>query len=235
MIYIVHGTDYVSNRKLVLNQQKKLGNIIKIEKTLADSTPQELEIQLRSNGMFGEVPFVLLDISANRKTNLDDYISVLEKAPAQATIILLSDRTLGASNIFIKSANKLKAKLIETSKKEDGNVFSFVENVFLKDRVNAYKEFEKIMTFEDNDPIYFFSMLLYGLRTLSYILFDSPKKRALSAFTLSKYEKLAKNYSKKTIIALYNEFYELDKAAKTGILALDMLLPLTMEKVLNSE
>ncbi len=235
MIYIVHGTDYTANRKIVKNQQKKITNVIVFEKKLEELTPDELNSQVSAFGIFGETPFVVIDISASKTGDYTDHIQIIKDAPETATVILLANKSLTKSNAFIKAAASLKAKIVENTKPIEGNVFAYVDAVFAKDRTKAYKELQKAMTLEDNDPIYFFSLLLYGLRTVGYLVCGSDKGKTLSPFTKSKYEKFATKFSEQSIKEIYTYFYDLDKNAKTGVMPLDLLLPLAMEKVINSE
>jgi len=90
MIYIVHGDDISKSRILIQNQQKKLNIEARIEIDITDITPDAVYEKSCSNDLFGNLPFIVLDITSAGRMNMDKYIEILEKAPIATTIIVLS-------------------------------------------------------------------------------------------------------------------------------------------------
>jgi DNA polymerase III delta subunit len=207
MIYVVHGDNLSYSRKIILNQQKKLGETARTEVSVADITPQDLQNLVTSPDLFGTPPFIVLDISELKRTNPKDYIEVIKQTPEEATLIILSPKELGKTSPFLALAVN-GAKIILNKTQPKSNVFKLVDSLFKGFRKAAYKELQTL-TLEDQDPFYIFSMILYGAR------------------------KNSGNFEPEQLKALFNELYSVDKKAKTGEIPIDMMLTLTVEKVLS--
>lgn len=233
MIFIVHGEDYSKSRKLIVNQQKKLNVETKKEFDVTEIEPNELGDAVFSFDMFGEAPFVILNISKAANKNLDAYLNIAKKTPKDASLIILSNKKLTKSNIFIKNAVKIKAKEIVNNKDITGNIFKFVDYLFYKNRIAAYKELNKL-TQEENDPFYTFSMILYGLRNVLHAKYETKEFSKKSPFVKEKAQRQAEKFSKEQITNLYNQLYETDKKLKTGQMSSDIVLTHTIEKIINS-
>ena len=232
MIHIVHGQNLTSSRNYILGLQKNLRAASRIEFSLTEISSIDLSVSCRSFDMFGNFPFVVLDISAAGRINLDEFIETAFQIPEEAVLVIFSSKQLGKTNAFIKHAVKLKAKLFESKEYGVGNVFDFVDKVFSGNRKASYSEFRKLVL-TGEEPMYLFSMLMYGLRNLGFARFDSSAFAKVSPFVKHKVTIQAKNYSDNSVLALYEVFYKMDVAVKTGNLPTDLLIPLIIEKVLK--
>jgi DNA polymerase III delta subunit len=230
MIYIVHGEDLSYSRNIILNQQKKLGSPARTEISLSKTTPEHLKEISATFDIFGTPPFIVLDISDAGRMNLDKYVDAISKIPAETVLIVLSAKELSKSNAFIKNSQKLGAKIIHAVKKPTSNVFKFIDYVFSGNRSPAYKELKRL-TLDDEDPFYLISMLLYGLRNIAYVKFNSPEFNKVSPFAKNKARNQAKHYTKEAVRNLFAQFYKADKNLKTGELSPEVALPFIIEKV----
>lgn len=234
MLYIVHGENLTKSRALILNQQKKLGIQYKEEFGILDFSPEELLMKIRSLDIFGNQQFFIINISGTGRSNMESYINVLTQTPQQLTIIILSDTKLSTTNAFIKNAPVLKAKTLEHSPERKENVFNFVDAVLGKDRKTSYKLMHEELE-NDKSPIELFSLLTYGIRSLAYAKFENSLFKKQLPFIQSKHKQFANNYSEKSVLDLYEYFYNLDRQAKIGEMDQEIALTLAVEKMLNSK
>ncbi|KKS21065.1 MAG: hypothetical protein UU80_C0035G0005 [candidate division WWE3 bacterium GW2011_GWA1_41_8] len=232
MIYIVHGENLSYSRNIILNQQKKLRVSSRTELSVADITPAQIKDMCHSFDLFGEPPFIVLDISQAGRMKLDGYAEAVTGIPEQTTLIIMSDKELSQANAFIKNAAAIKAKVVLGIKKPSANIFKFVDMVYEKKREQAYKELRRLLE-EDQDPFYLFSMLVFGLRNLSISKTESPLAAKMAPFIRSKAKKQAEGFSQESLKALYKEVYEMDKKMKTGGVSPDVAIPYTVEKIIN--
>ncbi len=233
MIYIVHGENLSKSRGIILNHQKKLTVRYKQEFSILDITPGDLIGKIKSIDIFGEPQFFVINISGSGKTNLEDYLEVLSQTPSHTTVVLLSDKKLPNSNIFIKKAGSLKAKVLENETTVTGTPFDFVDAVLRKDRKNTYRFMHRELS-GDKDPIELFALLTYGLRTLAQIKFSSPSSKSLKPFVISKNKSVSQKYSEDNLKEIFTEFYKLDMKSKTGEINPELMLTLAVEKMINS-
>jgi len=232
MVYIVHGENFVKSRAQVINQQKKLGNIVKTELDISQISPADFRSAVSSGDLFGGIPFVVLDITAAGRMNLDEYFEVIKKAQKKTHIVILSGKELSKTNKFLKEANALGAKVIKNDNDLDVNIFKFVDAVFYKNRKATYTELEKLMTAEEN-PIYILSMVIYGARNIALIKFKAPSASKMNPFAKSKAKKQAEKFTEEKIKEILECLYELDKKSKNGEVSQEIIIPLAIETVLN--
>lgn len=234
MIYIVHGEDTPKSRALIVNHQKKLNNVSRINLDLKNISPEQLYEKCVSNSLFGEAPLVVLDITDNKKTDISDYIEKLTKIPDETTLIIYCAKLLGKTNPFIKNADAIKAKVIENNTFSDANVFKFTDALFEKNRIQAYKELNKL-TLKGFDPFYIFSMTMFGLRSIAKSVWKAPSVLKQKPFQISKNQGLARRFSSENLDNFFEYFYDLEKKTKTGVITPELMLTLSVEKVLNSK
>jgi DNA polymerase III delta subunit len=233
MIYIVHGEDLAKSRALIQNQQKKVGAQSRIELDIADITPEQLHEKSRSNDLFGNPPFIVIDISNAGRSNMDPYIDKMEKVPDATTVIILSNKTLPKTNIFIKNSSRFRAKPSLNELAPQSNIFNLVDAVFYKQREKSYLELSKLL--KDNvSPFEIFTMLFYGLRTVASAKFESPSIKKAHSFVQSKAMSQAKLFDADQIISLFEKFREIDKKSKLSEIDNDLIIPIAIETVLNS-
>jgi DNA polymerase III delta subunit len=233
MVYIVHGDDLVKSRALILNQQKKIGCESRLEFDISEITPNELLEKSCSNDLFGNPPFIVLDITSAGRTNLDPYIKSIEKIPATTTLIILSGKTLSKSNLFIKRAQELKARTNLNELTPKSNIFNFVDAVFYRQRKKAYTELTKLLK-DDVTPYEILPMLYYGLRTIASAKLDSPSYKKLHSFVKNKSSSQSRLCSKEHIISIFEKFREMDMKSKLSEIDEELLIPMAIEIVLNS-
>ena len=233
MIYIVHGDDFSKSRNLVLNQQKKLGVESRLELDISDTSPESLFSCVRSGDLFGNVLYVVLNISKAGRTNMEPYVGVLKNIPENTVLIILSDKSLTATNVFIKNAQVLGAKIVSNTQEPLSSTFKFVDAVFYKRRQEAYKELEKLLI-DQTEPLEIFSMLVWGLRNVSQAVFNNQPFFNGKNFIKNKSYAQAKLFNRNSIKNLYSDFFNMDREVKTGGIEGSMLIPLSIEKVLNS-
>lgn len=233
MIYIVHGDDTVKSRALIVNQYKKLGSTTKVTLEIKNTTPNEFYEQSATSTLFGEAPLVVLDITDAGRQNVDNFIEAAKKIPSASNTIIFSSKALSKSNAFIANAQKLNAKIIENTFESDANIFRFTDTLLSKNRTAVYKELNKLLK-ADTDPFYIFSMILYGIRNVAKIVLKSPSADKLKPFQVTKLAGMSKNLDADKIKLLFKSLYSYEIRSKTGGISPEMLVTLSIEKVLNS-
>ena len=232
MIYLVHGSDPSSSRKLIVNQFTNKNTQNKIEICAEDISPDRLFELVRTGDIFGNPPFIILDISNLLSQSATEFVSTVSKTPKDATLIIYCSRALPAANVFLKSAAEFGIKVVESELKIESNVFKFVDALFEKNRTQTYLEMQKLLK-EDNDHFYLFSMILYGLRNLLGASLSSKKFLSSKPFQKQKLEKQIKNFGSTDFSEIFEYYYNLEKKAKTGDISSEIMLTLAAEKMLN--
>ncbi|MBU1132766.1 hypothetical protein KKG08_00675 [Patescibacteria group bacterium] len=231
MIYIVHGDDISKSRILIKNQQKKLDSDSRIELSITDTTPEQLTEKAHSNDLFGNPPFIVLDVTSMGRMNVDKFIEKIKLIPSETTLIILSDRNLPKTNAFIKSASALGAKENASELSPQSNIFRFIDALFYKQRSKTYNELSKLL--EDQvSPFEIFPMILYGLRSIAAAKFNSPSFVKKSSFVKAKAQGQSKLYSKEDILRIFDELQKIDRGTKLGEYDPEMALNLAAEKIL---
>ncbi|HOD01351.1 MAG TPA: hypothetical protein PKH50_01380 [bacterium] len=233
MIYIVHGNDISKSRLLIQNQQKKMGLESRLELKISEITPTQLLEKSRSKDLFGNPPFIVLDVSDAGRMDLSPFVEKMKEIPDLATLIILSEKELPKSNIFIKNLQNLKAKLNLNETAPQSNIFNLVDAVFYRQRERAYRELSKLQN-DAVSPFEIFSTLLYGLRTIATVKFESPSYKKLSDFVKRKAQAQSKLFSKEQIIDLFEKLRKIDMESKLSEIDEDLLIPMVIETVLNS-
>lgn len=156
----------------------------------------------------------------------------MKKIPAETVLIVLCDRELGRTNAFYKNAEALQARVVLNTETQDSNVFKFVDALFMKNKLAAYDELEKL-TQEGANTFYILSMILYGLRTITHAKYTTTEFSKKSSFVKNKSIVQMQNFSTQDIKDLYKFMYETDKKLKTGLINQEIALVYTIEKILN--
>lgn len=233
MIYIVHGDDFSKSREVVLNQQKKLGVESRIELEINNTAPEELFSHLHSSDLFGNITFLVLNVSKAGRMNLDPYIQKLKNVPENVVLVIISDKPLSNTNAFIKNSAKMGAKIVSKTKVPLSNTFKFVDAVFYKQRNGAYKELANLIN-DDIEPLEIFSMMVWGLRNIMYAKLNDQSFFRGRDFIKNKSSAQAKLFSQPALMDIYWQFKDLDRDSKFGVIDLGSLVPTAVEKVLNS-
>lgn len=230
MIYILHGDNLSRSRSLVVNQQKKIMSANKTELDIKDATPAQLKTALISVDFFGNAPFVVFSASTNLKI-LKDYVEVIFQTPEETVLIVVAPRSLPMTNPLIKKAADVGAKVLESNAPPASNIFSFIDALFALNRKRTYLELAKLQK-DLEDPIKIFTMMVYGLRNLALVKFNSPGAQKLDPFVKRKSERMSKNFNGGDLKKVYSDFYQLDVDLKTGGISTDMVLTVATEKIL---
>jgi DNA polymerase III delta subunit len=233
MIYIVHGDDISKSRILIQNQQKKLNIESRVELNITDVAPEDFYEKSHSNDLFGNPPFIVLDITSAGRMNMDKYIEMLEKSPIATTVILLSGKSLPQTNAFIKNSGKLKAKINANELTPQSNIFNFVDAVFYKQREKAYSELSKLLK-DQVSSFEILSMFFYGLRTVASAKFKTPSFSKLHDFVKKKSLSQASMFTEKQIVEIFEHLRVIDMKSKLSEIDEELLIPMAIEKVLNS-
>lgn len=233
MIIVVHGTDTTKSYNLILNQQQKYGikNITYVD--IDKISPMDLYEKVASSSLFGDKPFVVLNVTNAIKETVQDFINILNKAPADSVLIIYATKTLPKTNEFLKYAESNRIKVICLEKTINSNTFRFIELAFSQNRTQSYKELKTLLD-ENNDEFYIFSMLMYQLRALAKVKFNAPSIKKMKDYQISKLNLLLQKYSTNSLQSIYKYFYNLDKKVKLGEITPELMITMALEKVLNS-
>lgn len=232
MIYIVHGENVPTSREFLLRLQQEQNVGSKKEFNILDVSLGDLMDHVSSVDMFGSIPMIVFDVTKMGRMSVDNYINAIKEVPRELVFVVFSEKNLSKTNPFIKGSQNLDAKVMGFKKSQKANVFRFVDSILDDNRVSGYKELRKLILVGD-DPIYIFSMLVYGLRNIGYDVFKSPSFEKLAPFVKLKAGKQAANFTTKEVADLYEYFYVLDRDVKFGLVSPEMLVPLAIEKVLK--
>ncbi len=233
MIYIVHGDDLSKSRALIQNQQKKLNIESRIELSVSETTPEEIYEKSHSNDLFGNPPFIVLDVTSAGRSNMDKFIEKLEQIPVSTTLIILSGKSLPQTNVFIKNSAKLKAKTNLNDTIPASNTFKLVDAVFHRQRENAYNELSKLLS-DQVSPYEMFSLFFYGLRSVASAKFGTPSFNKLHDFVKRKSLSQANLYSTNQLIKIFEDFRKIDMKSKLSEIDEELIIPMAIETVLNS-
>ncbi len=240
MIIILHGENIAKSRTLISQLKAKLDlktsdknlNALKKDLDIADITPGLLNETILSYDLFSEPPFIILEVSNASRKNLDAYIEVLMKVPQEVTLVIYSKKELSRSNVFIKNAAKLRAKVLENIQEPNSNIFAFVDALWSKNRKKIYEEYTSLIA-DGEEPFYIFTMLIFGLRNITYAKLDSKELVQNAPFVAQKAFRQAKEFSIDKLLDLYRVAYQMDKSLKTGKINIEHAIPLMIEKVLT--
>jgi len=235
MIYLIHGENTSASRNNLLSIQKKYSNtpdhlIDKIELNPQSTTPAQLIDACMYIDMFGNPPFIAFDVSGAGRQNLSPYAEKLMKVPKETILVIYSDKELTKANPLLTGAQQNKATIMQSPLFKNANVFRFLDNVFALKRKQSYIELRNLLN-SNEDEIYILTMLEYGLRTISYIKFESKMAGSLSPQMKARAKINSENFTQQNLMKLYEELYKIDKDAKTGEIPISILLPLTIEKI----
>lgn len=233
MIYIVHGDDISKSRILIQNQQRKLGIESRIEVDVTEITPENLYEKACSNDLFGNPPFIVLDITNAGRSNLEPFVKSMEKIPPTTTLIILSNKTLTKTNVFMKETERLKAKLNLSEMAPKSNIFNLIDAIFSKKRDSSYTELSKLMK-DQIPPFEILSMIFYGLRTVSSAKFGSPSYKKMHDFVKRKASSQSDKFSDQELRNIFEKLRKLDMKSKLSEVDEELLVPLAIEIVLNS-
>jgi DNA polymerase III delta subunit len=232
MIFLVHGDNAALSRKLIINQFNNKAFKAKKELNISEVTIPVLTEILLAQDLFGEAQFTILEVTGAKQPALEGVLPLLDKIPVQNILIIYSSKSLPKTNVLIKNATEKGIKIIENSLVPEGNIFKFIDLLINQNRNGAYKELDKLLK-EGNDPFYLFSMIVYGMRNLTHATFKTEKFLQMKPYQQENLSNRTKKTTADNIKKLYKYIYDLDKKTKTGELQPEMMLTLSIEKMLN--
>jgi len=232
VLYILHGENLASIRNFILEVQKKNDVTTRHEFAIEQTSPAEISDIISAIDMFGGMPLISIDISKMGRMKVDEYIGVVGGAPKDMLVVIFAAKNLPKTNAFIKNAPDLGAQVKRFEPTISANVFQLVDYAFNGNRRASYKALQKLLLLGE-DPIYIFSMLLYGLRNITYAKFDSPAINKVPPFAKSKAQRQARVFGTSQLGFLYARFYEWDVGVKSGLVNPEMLSTLALESILH--
>ena len=230
MIFLLQGDDIPLIEKAVLALKKKQKHEI-LEFDINSCTPSHLLGACRTYDIFQNPPFVVLRVDKSAKIQLESFYGILGSIPQETKLLIVCFFALGKTSAFTKNSDKIVFKTEILTQKQVGDVFGFLDFVFLQNRQGAYRELAALEQ-GGHDAFYIFSMFLYALRNIFYVKFESPEVSELKDYSKRKAIQQAKNFEKTEILELFDYFCLLDKKAKTGQIPVSLLNVLAVEKVL---
>jgi DNA polymerase III delta subunit len=232
MIFLVHGDNTTLSRKLVINQFNNKAFKSKKEIHLNDVSLGTISEVVTAQDLFGEPQFVILDVTGTKPAALEPLLPILRSVPQQNILILFSAKALPKTNILLKFANENNIKVVDNQLVPEGNIFKFVDLLLNQNRTAAYKEMDALLK-DGNDPFYLFSMILYGLRNITHAVLKSEKFKMMKPYQQDNLSTRAKKTSLMDIKEAFRYIYNLDKKTKIGEMQPEMMLTLSIEKMLN--
>ncbi len=227
MIYILHGDNEAASRNTILNLQKKVGAESKQEVRYSDITPEHLATIASNFDFFGNAPFIVIDISNYGRTKLDPFITPLKMVPEQSTIVIYNDKALSSTNIFIKESKNLKAMVLQSTAIPAANVFKLCDYILGGYKQKAYTELKNLGY--EADTFQIMGALIFNIRAIALIKFDSALAKSIAPFVKGKAEKYAERYSEEQIIKMYEHLYKTDVELKTGAIPAELALTVLIE------
>lgn len=230
MIFLFHGTDVTKSRDQILFLKKKLNIDVSVDLSYPETSPNQLISAVNTCDLFGGFPFVIFDISACGRSQLKEFAEIGSHIDKKSVLVIYSDSKVSNLNHLHKVALDL-GKISFNEKIPGPSVFSLLDAIMEKNRKKTYKCLTELN--ETEDSFYIFSMLLYLLRNISYIVLDSSLQSSVPRFSVSKYRSYCSNLNKSRLAGLYTFFYDQEKKLKTGGTNADNSVVLSIEQLLN--
>jgi DNA polymerase III delta subunit len=233
MIFVLHGEN-------PLEEQEKLDQIVKkgsygqrIQLKDESVTLNQFQQNITTPDLFGNKTLVTLEATDSSTEELLEYIQACKNTAENTDVVLVIEKALRSNSKILKEAKKIpELKVISLKKSKDNTIFNFIDAVFEGDRSQAYNLLNKLAQAEEPE-FKIFSTLTYQLRNLVRVKHGS--KVSAPPFVKTKLSRQAGKYSKKRMLYLCREFYNLDKALKTGKIPENLVNTMVLEKVLQEE
>jgi DNA polymerase III delta subunit len=229
MIFLLHGENLALLEK-ALTELKKTVPSEKLEFDAQDITPAQFLDKARTFDIFQNPPFIVLRFT--KTVDALPFYNTFDQIPPETKIVLVTPFTLGVTHVFIKNPKKYSIKEASVNQKKNADMFRFLDAVYLQKRNLAHNELQTLLE-EGNDPFYIFSMLLYGLRNVFFVKFNSPELAEMKDFSKKKAQSQAGKFEEEDILSLFDYMQDLDKKVKTGQIPTDLLNFLAVEKILS--
>lgn len=242
MLYVLHGENIVASRDFIL-ALKKSQKAHLLEFKSSETTISQILTSYFTSDLFGQKTAVVVDVTSDKSFDFKSLLESLKKGKSENDLVFFSSKVFGKTHYLLKEVGTSKPEesgtlgqpnlsLIVKEFKEElkPNVFNFLDALFAKQKTNAYKEFNSL-TKSGVDEFEIFTMILFGLRNLSFALFDSSALAKLHPFVKNKTVSQAKKFRREEVSKIYDFLYMHDLQVKTGKGSLDVTIPLLIEKL----
>lgn len=216
-IILIHGNDPVSIENRTASFKKNFDNLSIIEINAKGLSSKELIDKLSTPQMFFQKSLFILE-------NVDQNFE-LESLPKSSDITLIFKflSLIPQKSPILKSATRLKTQIILLTKKEEVNIFQFLDSLAQKDS----KALFLLPKLETLGYQYLLTMIFYLLRRLII----SPKN--VPDFVKKKTQSQQKNFSLLKINNLYAFTLQTDFRIKSGLLDEKTGLLLILDKIIR--
>ncbi len=225
MIYVLHGENTVLSRDFVLDL-KRSNNAVLIEYQPQEASLDEITSKYFSVGLFAEKLAILIDVTKDKTLDFPALGEALKKAKSPNILVFLSRATIPKTHPLLKFGFDVK----EFKEKFNASIFNFLDALFEKRKNDAYKELHSLIS-SGTDEFEILSMVSYGIRNISYEVYESSASKNLHPFVKRKTSIQAKKYDKTQISGIFDFLYHFDLSAKTGRADPSVILPLVIEKI----
>ena len=142
---------------------------------------------------------------------------------SSADLLIWVDQTVKSNEVLYKKIVELNGVIEFFEEAPDKDIFGFLDAVVARNRVNALKEYRKLLA-QDKDLIYIHTMLVWQFR---HLLVPEMGK----GFVVQKAQRGRENFTEDELFRIYRMLYEMEVALKTGVEMPEMLIEQLVMKV----
>ncbi len=217
-IILFHGNGLTAISRAVSQFRSKFDSLAISDFNGKNQSFEQVLMALGTIDLFSNARLVILE-NFSEKTDLS-----LIQTDDKTTVLIRSQKALGAASILLKSAKSIGAQIQEFSEADEISIFPFLDLLGDKKQL-AYVQLEKV--YVEYGSQYILTMLYYFYRRMLVI----PKKTP--SFALQKLERQKQNFSKEIIQQLYQFTLEIDFKIKSGLIDEKIGLLLIIERILK--
>lgn len=232
MIHILHGENLSELRKYIL-QLKKEHNASLFETKSSDISVNEVTAKYFTSDIFSQTWIVALEVGKDKSFDFESLLAAVSGQESPNHLIMWQEGVFAKSHVLLKAPLKVKGVMKEFKLEPKSSIFAFTDALFEKKRKEAYKEYWKLIS-DDEEEFGIFSMVISGLRNIALAKTKSSALEKVHPFVQQKAVANAKRFSESEIAQLYSTLYEYDLSLKTGKASVDVILPLVIEKITGS-
>jgi DNA polymerase III delta subunit len=217
-IILFHGNGLTAISRAVSQFRSKFDSLAISDFNGKNQSFEQVLMALGTIDLFSNARLVILE-NFSEKTDLS-----LIQTDDKTTVLIRSQKALGAASILLKSAKSIGAQIQEFSEADEISIFPFLDLLGDKKQL-AYVQLEKV--YVEYGSQYILTMLYYFYRRMLVI----PKKTP--SFALQKLERQKQNFPKEIIQQLYQFTLEIDFKIKSGLIDEKIGLLLIIERILK--
>lgn len=213
-IYLIHGVGIGSSYDRLMQIKKDYSALEVKEIEGRDINKHQLLMELGGGQLFTDRRLLIVN-------NLSLEVDLLELPDdVNLTLVLYFNKTVSAGTKVYKSAEILKAHIINNTEREEVLIFPFLDKLAEGDE-SCLQDWERL--YKQYGSQYVITMIFYLLR--KFIL--APKK--MPSFALNRYNKQKEKFSLDRIKKLYIDLIEIDFKIKSGLIDERMAIFLYIE------